>query len=84
MASRRYPALNVSAGVLRVMALVAPPRAELELRTPTAIAAARGTEYLADVKPAISAFVVLRGTGGGVQCAGRRTGRGSPRRKTGH
>ena len=59
----RAPAsrLTIGGGVARIVAQAVLPRAEHEVRTPTAIAAVRGTEYLLEVKPTSSAFAVLKG-----------------------
>jgi hypothetical protein len=54
--------LTVSLGVFRAIVKKLLPSATFEVTTPTAIAAIRGTEFMGEVRPDATSFVVLEGT----------------------
>jgi hypothetical protein len=53
--------LTIPAGVLRVIVKKLLPQSAFEVTTPTAIAAVRGTDFMGEVSPDTTSFVVLEG-----------------------
>jgi hypothetical protein len=53
--------LTISVGVLRAVARTLLPQSTFEVTTPTAIAAIRGTDFMAEVTPDAMAVVALEG-----------------------
>jgi hypothetical protein len=54
--------LTIPAGVFRAIAKKLLPQSAFEVTTPTAIAAIRGTDFMGEVTPETSSFVVLEGS----------------------
>lgn len=53
--------LRVSSGILRALVELVLPRAAFEVRTPTAVASVRGTDWISEVTPEATATVALDG-----------------------